>query len=345
MGLHSFKAALVGATLAMTQTATAAAPDAAQDTRIDPQVRSFLAQLNKDSSPFWERPGPEVRAILTGLQAATPVDLSGVTISDKTVSESGQAVKLYVVKPEKAAGPLPVLLFIHGGVWIAGDFENHKRLVRDLAIGSGAAVVFVEYTPIPDAVFPVQIEQSYAAAKWVAEHGAEIGLDGSRIAVAGNSVGGDMSAALTLMAKDRGGPNIRLQVLMIPATDANFQTASYREFGSGRFLARAFMEYGWKIYAPDPKTRKNPYAAPLQASVAQLRGLPPALVITAENDPLRDEGEAYARKLKEAGVPVTAIRYNGVIHDFVLLNAIRDVPETQAAIRQASEAIRAALNP
>jgi acetyl esterase len=326
----------------MTQTA-AATPDAAKDPRIDPQVRSFLSEVNKDSSPFWTLPGPQVRAVLTGLQGKTPVDLSGVIISEKTISENGQSVKLYIMKPEKVAGQPPVLLFIHGGVWIAGDFENHKRLVRDLVVGSGAAAVFVEYTPIPDASFPTQVEQNYAAAKWVAEHGAEIGLDGSRIAVAGNSVGGDMSAALTLMAKDRGGPNIRLQVLLIPATDTNFETQSYRDFDTGRFLARAFMQFGWNIYAPDEKTRSNPYAVPMRASVDQLRGLPPALVITAENDPLRDEGEAYARKLKEAGVAVTATRYNGMIHDFVLLNGINKVPSTQAALKQASEAIRDAL--
>jgi acetyl esterase len=320
-----------------------AAPEAATDPRIDPKIRSFLADVNKDSSPFWTLPGPQVRAVLTGLQAKTPVDLSGIVVSEKTIAENGQKVKLYVVKPEKETGRLPVLLFIHGGVWIAGDFENHKRLVRDLVVGSGAAAVFVEYTPVPDASFPTQVEQNYAAAKWVAEHGAEIGLDGSRIAVAGNSVGGDMSAALTLMAKDRGGPSIRLQVLLIPATDTNFETQSYRDFESGRFLARAFMQFGWNIYAPDEKTRSNPYAVPMRASVDQLRGLPPALVITAENDPLRDEGEAYARKLKEAGVAVTATRYNGMIHDFVLLNGINKVPSTQAALKQASEAIRDAL--
>jgi acetyl esterase len=249
------------------------------------------------------------------------------------------------MKPDNVEGTPPVLLFIHGGVWIAGDFENHKRLVRDLVVGSGAAAVFVEYTPIPDAVFPTQVEQNYIAAKWIAKNGAEIGVDGGRMAVAGNSVGGDMSAALTLMAKDRGGPSIRLQVLLIPATDTNFETESYRNFDTGRFLARAFMQFGWNIYAPDEKARKNPYAAPLQASIDQLRNLPPALVITAENDPLRDEGEAYARKLKEAGVAVTATRYNGMIHDFVLLNAIRDLPGTQAALQQASEEIRNALKP
>jgi acetyl esterase len=339
----SVSAILIGASIAMTQ--AAAAPDPATDPQIDPKIRSFLSELNKDSSPFWEKPGPQVRAVLTGLQAKTPVNLSGITISEKTVSENGQRVKLYIMKPDNIDGTPPVLLFIHGGVWIAGDFENHKRLVRDLVVGSGAAAVFVEYTPIPDAVFPTQVEQNYAAAKWIAQHGAEIGVDGSRMAVAGNSVGGDMSAALTLMAKDRGGPSIRLQVLLIPATDTNFETGSYRSFDTGRFLARAFMQFGWNIYAPDEKTRKNPYAAPLQASIDQLRGLPPALVITAENDPLRDEGEAYARKLKEAGVAVTATRYNGMIHDFVLLNAIHDLPGTQAALQQASEAIRDALKP
>jgi acetyl esterase/lipase len=336
---------LIGATFAVTQTVTAQAPDAANDPKIDPQIRTFLADLNRNSNAYWELPGPQVRAVLTALQAKTPTDLSGVTISERTIVENGQSVKLYIVLPQEVNTTPPVLLFIHGGVWIAGNFENHKRLVRDLAVGSGAATVFVEYTPIPEAVFPTQVEQSYAAAVWLAKHGAEIGVDGSRIAVAGNSVGGDMSAALTLMAKDRGGPKIRFQVLLIPATDANFETESYRSFDTGRFLPRAFMQFGWKIYAPDEKTRMNPYAAPLQSSINQLRGLPPALIITAENDPLRDEGEAYARKLKEAGVPVTSTRYNGVIHDFVLLNAIRDVPETQAALQQASIAIRDALAP
>jgi acetyl esterase len=336
-------AILLGATI-MSQAATAA-PDAATDPNIDPQVRSFLAGVNKDSGPFWTLPGPQVRAVLTGLQGKTSVDLSGITIAEKTISENDLRVKLYILKPEKAVGNPPVLLFIHGGVWIAGDFKNHKRLVRDLVVGSGAAAIFIEYTSIPDAIFPTQVEQNYAVAKWVAKHGAEIGVDGSRMAVAGNSVGGGMSAALTLMARDRGGPHIRLQVLLIPATDTNFETESYKKFDTGRFLARAFMEFGWNIYAPDEKVRKNPYAVPMRATVDQLRGLPPALVITAENDPLRDEGEAYARKLKEAGVSVTAIRYNGMIHDFVLLNGIYDVPAVQAALRQTSDDIREALKP
>lgn len=324
--------------------AVLSAVDATQDPNIDPKIRTFLTELNKDNSPFWEKPGPEVRATLTGLQAKTPVDMSGVSITQKSISENGRNVKLYIVKPEKVQGTPPVILFIHGGVWIAGNFENHKRLVRDLVVGTGAAAVFPEYTPIPDAIYPTQIEESYAAAKWVAAHGADIGVDGSRMAVAGNSVGGDMSTVVAMMAKDRGGPKISLQVLLIPATDTNFETESYRRFDTGRFLARAFMQFGWNIYAPDAKTRKEPYAAPLQATVDQLRGLPAALVITAENDPLRDEGEAYARKLKEAGVEVTATRYNGMIHDFVLLNGIRDVAGVQAALDQTCDEIKKRLN-
>jgi len=329
----------------MTQALAAQAPNAATDSRIDPQVRSFLGDLNKDSSPFWELPQPKPQEILTGLQNKTPVDLSGVTTVEKTISQDGRSVKLYIMKPEQTTGTPGVLLFIHGGVWIVGNFQNHQRLLRDLVVGSGQVGVFVEYTPLPEAKYPTQVEEVYAALKWVAAHAGEFGADGGRIAVAGNSVGGNMTAALTLMAKDRNGPKISYQVLLIPATDASVDTASYHEFATGRFLSRAFMKYGWDLYAPNEKTRNVPYVSPLRANEDELRGLPPALVITAENDPLRDEGEAYARKLKEAQVGVTAIRYNGLIHDFVLLNALRQLPDTEAAIRQASEGIRSHLNP
>jgi acetyl esterase/lipase len=319
----------------MTQATSAlAAPDAASDPRIDPQVRSFLDKINKDSSPFWELPQPKPQQILTGLQNDTPVDESGVTVTERTIQQDGRSVRIYVMRPQQVSGKPGVLLFIHGGVWIVGNFENHQRLLRDLVVGSGQIAVFVEYTPLPDARFPTQLEECYAALKWAAAHGQEIGADGSRIAIAGNSVGGNMAAALALMSKDRGGPAIAFQALLIPATDASVDSQSYHDYGAERFLARDFMKYGWDLYAPDAKTRDNPYVSPLRASLDQLKGLPPALVITAENDPLRDEGEAYARKLKAAGVTVDAVRYNGTIHDFVLLNALREVPSTKAAIAQ-----------
>lgn len=323
----------------------AAGPNAATDARIDPQIRAFLAELNKNSAPFWELPQPKPQEILTALQSQTVVDMSGVTTSERTISQDGRAVKLYVMKPQGASGNPGVLLFIHGGVWIVGNFQNHQRLLRDLVVGSGQIGVFVEYSPLPAARFPTQLEECYAAIEWVSKHAKEIGADGGRIAVAGNSVGGNMAAALSLMTKDRNGPKIGYQVLLIPATDAAVDTDSYHEFATGRFLTRSFMKYGWDLYAPDAKTRDNPYVSPLRASVDELKGLPPALVITAENDPLRDEGEAYARKLKEAGVSVDAVRYNGTIHDFVALNALRHVPSTEAAIDQINAGLRQHLEP
>jgi len=322
-----------------------AVTDAATDPHIDPQVRSFLAELNKDSTPFWEFDGEKTRGVLTGLQAQTKADLSGITTQEKTIEVNGRQVKLYIVKPEHAKRALPVVMFIHGGVWKAGNFSNHKRLVRDLVVQSGAASVFVEYTPIPDAVYPTQVEENYAAAQWVEKHGKEFGIDGSRMAVAGNSVGGNMATVLAMMSKDRGGPKIRFELLLYPATGANFETGSYTEFASGRFLPRAFMQYRWDIYAPRAEQRQQRYVVPMSATVEQLRGLPPTLIQTAENDPLRDEGEAYGRKLGEAGVSVTTTRYLGQIHDFGLLNALRNVPSTEASLRQASAALADHLKP
>jgi len=323
----------------MTQ-ATTAAPDAASDMRIDPQIRSFLAKINKDSTPFWELPQPKPQEILTGLQSQASVDMSGVTKIEKTIIQDGRTVKLYIMKPENVTARPGVLLFIHGGVWIVGNFQNHQRLLRDLVVGSGQIGVFVEYTLLPEAKFPTQLEECFSALKWAADHAGEFGADGTRIAVAGNSVGGNMTAALSLISKDRGGPKVSYQVLLIPATDASVDTHSYHEYGTGRFLSRAFMKFGWDLYAPDAKTRDNPYVSPLRAGIEKLKGLPPALIITAENDPLRDEGEAYARKLKEAGVSVDAVRYNGTIHDFVALNALRHVPSTEAALKQINAGLR-----
>jgi acetyl esterase len=310
--------------------------DPAQDPAIDRRTRAFLEEVNKDSSPFWELPGDVPRKTVTSLQDRTPVDLSGITVDERELTVDGRSIALYVVRPEGATGTLPVFMFFHGAVWIAGNFENHKRLVRDLVVGSQAVAVFPEYTPVPDARFPVQIEQAYAATVWVSKNGADVGVDGSKLAVSGNSVGGNMAAAVTLMAHDRGAPNIVYQQLLWPALSADLDTESYRAYAEGRFLPRAFMEYGWKHYAPDPATREQPYASPLRATTEQLRGLPPTLIQTAENDVLRDEGEAYARRLDEAGVDVTNVRYNGAIHDFALLNALRDVPSTDAALRQAA---------
>jgi acetyl esterase/lipase len=238
-----------------------------------------------------------------------------------------------------------VFVFIHGGGWVLGDYPTHRRLVRDLVVVSGAVAVFPDYTPSPEAHYPVAINQIYAVTKWVSENGNEIGVNGKNLAIVGNSVGGNMTASVVLMAKEKKGPDIKLQVLLWPVTDANFETGSYEEFGEGRFLSRNMMIWFWDNYLPNEKERKEIYASPLQASLEQLKGLPPALVQTAENDVLRDEGEAYARKLNDAGVDVTLTRYGGLIHDYGLLNPIADIPSVQTALLQAGAVIKDALRP
>ena len=254
------------------------------------------------------------------------------------------SVRTRIVKPEGATGSLPVIVYIHGAGWVFGNAHTHDRLVRELAVGANAAVVFPDYDLSPEARYPIAIEQNYAVAQWVAEQGTSKGLDASRIAVAGDSVGGNMAAALTLMAKQRGDVPLVQQVLFYPVTDASFDTGSYHQFATGYFLRRDAMQWFWDQYTTDEAERAQITASPLRATTDQLAGLPPALVITGEADVLRDEGEAYANKLREAGVPVTAVRYQGIIHDFVMLNALRETHAADAAITQAISTLRTALH-
>jgi acetyl esterase len=233
-----------------------------------------------------------------------------------------------------------VFIFIHGGGWVLGDYPTHKRMVRDLVVLSGFAAVFVNYTRTPDAQYPQAIEEIYAATKWVAEHGEEIGVDGKNLAVVGNSVGGNMTAVTTLMAKAKGGPHIKLQIMMWPIVAANFETDSYHQFGEKRFLTTPLMKWMYDMYIADPEKRQDIYASPLQATIEQLKGLPPALIQVAESDVLRDEGEAYGRKLDAAGVKATTVRYNGMIHDFGLLNGLAEVPAVRSLFVQAAAELK-----
>ncbi|MEV1025966.1 alpha/beta hydrolase [Streptomyces sp. NPDC050264] len=253
------------------------------------------------------------------------------------------SVRARIVRPADAEGTLPVIVYIHGAGWVFGNAHTHDRLVRELAVGARAAVVFPEYDLSPEARYPVAIEQNYAVAQWVVREGADNGLDATRIAVAGDSVGGNMTAALTLMAKERGDVPLVQQVLFYPVTDASFDTPSYHQFAEGYFLRRDAMQWFWDQYTTDEKQRAEITASPLRATTEQLQGLPPALVITGEADVLRDEGEAYASKLREAGVAVTAVRYQAVIHDFVMLNPLRETHAAEAAINQAVATLRTAL--
>ncbi|MET9356058.1 alpha/beta hydrolase [Streptomyces sp. NPDC006617] len=268
------------------------------------------------------------------------VDEEWITVS---VGPTG-SVRARIVKPAGAQGALPVIIYIHGAGWVFGNAHTHDRLVRELAVGAGAAVVFPEYELSPEARYPVAIEQNFAVAQWVVQQGATKGLDAARIAVAGDSVGGNMTAALTLMAKERGGIPLVQQVLFYPVTDASFDTGSYHQFATGYFLRRDGMQWFWDQYTTDEAERAQITASPLRATTEQLTGLPPALVITGEADVLRDEGEAYANKLRDAGVPVTAVRFQGIIHDFVMLNALRGTHAAEAAITLATRTLCAALH-
>jgi acetyl esterase/lipase len=311
---------------------------------VEHNTQGFLDALAAGGGKPLELMTPkDARAVLVGAQAGVKVDVSGIKVEDKTISVNGQLIAIKIVRPAGAIGTLPVFMYFHGGGWVLGDYQTHERLIRDLVVGSGAAAVYVDYTPSPEAKYPTAINQAFAATQWVAQNGTQIGVDGKRLAVAGNSVGGNMAAVVSLMAKDKGTPAIKYQLLLWPVTDANFNNASYNQFADGYFLSKSLMQWFWNNYTTDPKQRAEIYTSPLQASVEQLKGLPPALVQTAEFDVLRDEGEAYARKLDAAGVNVTSVRYNGMIHDFGLLNVVSQIPGTQSAMRQAAEALKANL--
>lgn len=316
-------------------------------TEIKPVLEPEAAQFAKDtdSPPFlFQLPPAEGRKTVDEVQSSEidkpDIDEEWITVEG---GPTGQ-VKARIVKPAGATATLPVIFYIHGAGWVFGNAHTHDNLVRELAVGAEAAVVFPEYDLSPEAKYPTAIEQNYAAAQWVFTRGAENGLDASRFAAVGDSVGGNMTAVLTLMAKDRGDIDITQQVLLYPVTNANFDTGSYHQFAEHYFLAREGMQWFWDQYTDNDAQREEIYASPLRATTEQLRGLPSALVITAEADVLRDEGEAYAAKLREAGVPVTQVRFGGIIHDFMMLHALRPTHAATAAIKLAQDTLRAALH-
>jgi acetyl esterase len=294
--------------------------------------------------PFlYELSPAEARAALDELQA-TPIDKLPVSDRWTIVPADVGDVRARIVRPRDAVGKLPVILYMHGGGWVLGNAGTHDRLVRELAVGTGAAVVFVEYDRSPEARYPVAIEQGYATARWIMREGAANQLDPNRIAIAGDSVGGNMTAALTLMAKERGDVRFVHQSMYYPVTDAAMDTGSYEQFAEGYFLTAKMMAWFWDAYAPDVERRLEPFASPLRASDEQLAGLPPAFLIVGEADVLRDEGEAYAARLRAAGTPVTTVRYDGITHDFLMLNTLSDTHATRAAIAQAIAILRNGLN-
>ncbi|WP_433918131.1 alpha/beta hydrolase [Streptomyces canus] len=311
------------------------------DIVLEPAAQEF-ADATAKPPLLYELGVDGARKLLDDVQAQ-PIEKLDVDEKWITVPAHVGDVRVRIVKPAGSSGVLPVILYVHGGGWILGDAGTHDRLVRELAVGAKAALVFVEYDRSPEAKYPVAIEQAYATAQWISTKGSEEDLDGSRLVVAGDSVGGNMTAALTHIAKQRGDVTFLHQSLYYPVTDAAQDTESYKTFAHGPHLTAKAMEWFWDAYTTDPAERARITASPLRATLEDLQGLPPALVIVDENDVLRDEGEAYARKLIQAGVPTTSIRYNAGLHDFMMLNPVRGTQASSAAIEQAIHVLRKAL--
>jgi acetyl esterase len=302
---------------------------------LDHVIQDMLDRLAIDAGPpVYTLTPDEARSVLLRAQSG-PVRKPDAEIKVWNVDSGGRTLRLRSIRPPRTTDRLGVVVYFHGAGWVMGDSTTHDRLVRELAVGAGATAVFVDYDRAPEHRYPVAIEEAYAATCYVCDHGEEFDVDASRLVVAGDSVGGNMATVVALLAQERSGPRIAGQLLFYPVTNADFETASYKQFADGPWLTRAAMRWFWDQYLPDHSVRKDPTASPLMASLEQLRGLPRALIISAENDILRDEGEAYGRRLIEAGVEVVMTRYNATIHDFVMLNALAKAAPTRSAIMQA----------
>jgi acetyl esterase len=313
------------------------------DIHLEPEALEFVQEAAAPPYPFQLAP-ERGREVLDELQSG-PAGGPPAEVEDLLVPGGPTGgVRVRILRPAGSAGLLlPAVVYLHGAGWVFGSHRTHDRLVREIAAGSGAAVVFPEYSLSPEARYPTALEECHAVARWVVAHGAEHALDPTRVAVAGDSVGGNLATAVAMLAAERGGPPLRYQVLFYPVTDADFDTGSYQRFATGYHLRRDAMQWYWDQYAPDPADRLEPTAAPLRASLELLAELPAALVVTAEADVLRDEGEAYANRLRDAGVPVTAVRFQGTIHDFVMLNALAGTAAARGALALATHVLRDAL--
>lgn len=300
---------------------------------IDPKVAQFSQALAmQDGPPIYTLQPEQARKILDDLQAPT-VNVLPADVEDKEIAiDQNKKISVRIVRPLNNKNKLPSVVFAHGGGWVLGNKDTHDLLVRRIATGANVGIIFVNYTLSPEAHYPVAIEQIYDVANYVAQHGDEFNVDGTKLAIVGDSVGGLMATEVALRAKQRGTPHISYQVLMYPVTDASFDTASYHQFAQGPWLTKKAMQWFWDNYAPDKNERTQSMASPLRATLDELKGLPPALIITDENDVLRDEGEAYAHKLMQAGVEVAALRILGTVHDFAILAPLKDTQPTLLAI-------------
>jgi len=317
--------------------------DYAADPYLSRGTKAYLHVLNAADRPVESLPVDDARRVLSDVQASVAVDLSGIEEFGMTVRHDRCAVDVTVVRPEESQGLLPCFVFIHGGGWVLGDYPTHKRLVRDLVVHSGCAALFVDYTRSPEAHFPQAIDEVFAVVQWAALHGAQIGIDAQRMALVGNSAGGNMALAVSLRAREAAAPPIRCQILMWPVADSSSDWESYESFGSQRFLTAPLMRWMFDRYTTDPEARKSILLSPVRVPAERLAGLPPTLIAVAENDILRDQGEALGRLLDEAGNEVSTVRFNGVIHDWGMLNGFANLAPTRSLILLSAATLRSYL--
>jgi acetyl esterase len=296
--------------------------------QLEPHARAYVLRLIEDGG----KPLPQLslEAAREVMRSAQTTPLEDSTVEVETLRHQG--LQVTIVRPANSREALPAVLYLHGGGWVLGGVETHARIVRELALRVRAAIVVPEYALSPEARFPVALEQCYKAAQWLEAEGGAYGIDGTRVAVAGDSAGGNLAAALCLRSACSGGPKFRLQALLCPALQASSANGSYREFADGLNLTQETMAWFWDQYVPDAQQRLNPEVSPIHSDPASLMRVAPALIITAECDVLRDEGERYAQLLMEAGVEVTALRFLGTLHNFPVIDALRESGPSVAAL-------------
>ena len=304
-------------------------------------TEEFINEIeSENATPLYELTPKEARDFLKNLQSKTfkKTD-AGITEIDI------EGVKTFVLKPQtNTEKKLPAILYLHGGGWVMGDEYVFDNLIKKIANCAEAVLIFPEYTQAPEAEYPQQINEAYSVLNYIYNNSDELNIDKNKIAIMGDSAGGNMAAAITLKTKEEKGPNIKFQLLLYPVTNADMDTDSYENFSDGPWLTKKAMEYFWDAYVPNVSLRQNKYISPLHADVEDLKNLPSTLILTVENDVLRDEGEAYARKLDNAGVDVINVRINGTIHDFMMLNALSETEPVKGALKIICSVLRAELH-
>ena len=306
---------------------------------LDPQVKALLDQMAAAKQPAFHSQSPQdARTAMLAMLDVLGDGPAVHKVEDRKIPGPDGSIAVRIYTPSGSANG--ILVYFHGGGWVVGDLASHDYVCRALANEAGCVVVAIDYRLAPEHKFPAAVDDCFAATQWVAKNAASLGSDAAHIAVGGDSAGGNLAAAVSLMARDRGGPRIRHQMLIYPVTDAAMNTSSHKEFvEDGMVLSKADMEWFWGHYLKSESDGNNPYASPLRAK--DLKNLPPAHIVTASHDPLRDEGEAYAEALKKAGNKVKLKRYGGVVHGFFSLQAVID--QGKAATRELADELKASL--